>query len=197
MQITLSIFFGILFAISSAWSFDFSPDQEKFLNALKSKLLKTKEFKDLRKAKLRFVLAEDRIYPFFSARPTVKSVSKKNGLERDYVIFVSPGIFQDPPSELAVEAIISHEMFHVQDYLTMTPSELILLGIRSAKKAPRKYERATDLKALELGYADGLYQYRIWLKRQLPAKKLKEVYNSYYSPKEILEWKKNNEKREK
>jgi len=54
-----------------------------------------------------------------------------------------------------------------------------------SKQFTAEFERWADLKAISLGYGEGLKEYRRWLYSNVPASKLAEKRRNYFSPDEI------------
>jgi hypothetical protein len=64
-------------------------------------------------------------------------------------------------------------------------ARLVGLVRLTSKRFTAEFERWADLKAISLGYAEGLREYRRWLYRNVPASKLAEKQRNYFSPDEI------------
>ncbi len=110
-------------------------------------------------------------------------------LERDYRVLYSPALFADPPSRLAVGAILVHELKHVLDYTGMESDELVEFGLWYASGEDiSDYEKQTDEYALTSGCAEGLSAYREWVYAHIPAEDLQEKLDTYYTPEEIAAW---------
>lgn len=115
-------------------------------------------------------------------------------LERDYRVLYNPALFADPPSRLAVGAILVHELKHVLDYTGMDSDELVEFGLWYASGDDiSDYEKQTDEYALESGCAEGLSAYREWVYAHIPAEDLQEKRDTYYTPEEIAAWVADNE----
>ena len=108
--------------------------------------------------------------------------------ERDYRVLYNPVLFEDPPSQPAVAAILAHELSHIRDYTEMDSTELVEFGVWYASEDTAEYERATDESALWLGCADGLVQYREWLYSHIPPDAVDEKRRVYMTPGEIQDW---------
>jgi hypothetical protein len=121
---------------------------------------------DFFRARLRF--------PDFFFRSTIR-----------YVIRVDPRVFELQAPEAGVRAIMAHELGHVA-YLKKR-NRLQLLGMVAliSNRFATRFERRTDLEAISRGYAEGLKAYRQWLYQNVPATKLKEKQQRYFSPTEI------------
>jgi len=102
-----------------------------------------------------------------------------------YVIRVNddPGIQTVP--EDAGRAILAHELAHVQYYASGSRIHLLGLIRYNSSSYRREFERRADLEATQLGYAQGLKNYRLWLYQHVSAKALLEKKRDYLSPEEI------------
>ncbi len=111
--------------------------------------------------------------------------------ERTYVLYLSPVLVRNPPGRIALEGILAHELAHFADYLEMGPLDLglLLAGVTFSEDYTTRYERGTDRKTLELGFAPGLRAYRVWIYDRLsdPAQLAKKK-RIYYRPEEIDAW---------
>ncbi len=108
--------------------------------------------------------------------------------ERSYRLLFNPVLFDDPPSQPAIAAILAHELTHTGDYLDMDTAELVEFGIWYATGDTAEYERETDEGALWLGCGQGLIEYREWLYAHIPADAIAEKQRVYYTPDEIRSW---------
>jgi hypothetical protein len=109
-------------------------------------------------------------------------------LERHYRVLANPLMFPTPPPFSAAYAIIAHELAHVRDYTEMDTTELVQFGLWYAGGDTADYERATDEVTLELGCAEGLKAYRVWLYERLTDEALAAKRATYYTPEEIDAW---------
>lgn len=109
-------------------------------------------------------------------------------LERAYRVLANPRLFDDPPSQPAVAAILAHELTHIRDYTELDGAELVEFGLWYATEDTAAYERETDEHALWLGCGDGLIAYREWLYAHIPAEAVPDKERSYYTPAEIRAW---------
>lgn len=102
-----------------------------------------------------------------------------------YLVFVNPRAFELQAPEAGVRAIIAHELAHVLYFKKR--NRLCLLGLvrLRSKRFAAEFERRADLKAIALGYGEGLKEYRRWLYQNIPASKLAEKLRNYFSPDEI------------
>ena len=108
--------------------------------------------------------------------------------ERDYTMMYNPVLFEDPPSWAAVEAIVLHEFKHTIDYTMMNGQELAEFGVWYANGDISEYEHETDEFALELGFAEGLKAYRLWLYDHVSPETAEQKRYDYYTPEEIDAW---------
>jgi hypothetical protein len=106
--------------------------------------------------------------------------------KKTYYIDINTNIYHCAPSEKALEAILAHEIQHIQDYKDMNSLELIKLGIKMLKKKTRsEYERSTDFKIMHIGLSQGIKEYREWIYKKLNTKGLNKKRCYYYTPEEI------------
>jgi hypothetical protein len=119
----------------------------------------------------------------------------RSGKNRVYEIQVNPRLFDDPPSASALEAILVHELSHLNDYTYMNSFEIADLGLMYVQSgAPRgvvRYERATDETAMRKGFASGIREYRQWLYGKVSGRALELKKKIYYTPEEIDAYVKN------
>lgn len=111
--------------------------------------------------------------------------------KRRYWICAHDRLLDDSPGESALRAILVHELFHIQDYVAMNLWGLIRLNRRYKKDMAYRiaYERKTDLRAMQLGFAEGLKAYRIWLFKVInDPQDLALKKQVYYRPEEIEAW---------
>ena len=110
--------------------------------------------------------------------------------EREYILYLNKQLHIQPISDLALKGILAHELVHFTDYEKMNALELAWFYAKILTNAAfeTEYERATDLKTFERGYAIGIKAFRFWLYEQITpeAKALKE--KNYYTPEEIDNW---------
>jgi hypothetical protein len=102
-----------------------------------------------------------------------------------YLVFVNPRGFELQAPEAGVRAIIAHELGHVVYFKRRNRVRLLGLARLTSKRFSVEFERWADLKAISLGYGEGLKEYRHWLYRNVPASKLAEKQRNYFSPAEI------------
>ncbi len=124
---------------------------------------------------------------FFQANLDLSTVSAPP-LDRSYEVYANPRLFDDPPSQPAIVAILAHELGHIEDYTWMTAEELVTFGLWYATSDTAAYERRTDERALRLGCAAGLLEYREWLYDHIPEDAVAEKQRVYYTPAEIEAW---------
>jgi hypothetical protein len=108
--------------------------------------------------------------------------------ERTYRIMVNQRLLDTPPSPVALDAILTHELKHVADYSRLNWPALFWFGMKYELFPIAGYEHKTDEAALANGQACGLIEYRLWLYSHEAGKGLEEKVRDYYSPDEILEW---------
>lgn len=106
--------------------------------------------------------------------------------KRTYYIDINIKLYNCAPSNSALDAIINHELQHINDYREMNSVGLIKLGVKMLGKKSRSfYERATDFKSLQHGKSQGLLEYRNWIYARLNEKGLKKKKCYYFTPEEI------------
>jgi hypothetical protein len=102
-----------------------------------------------------------------------------------YLVFVNPRAYELQAPEAGVRAIIAHELAHVAYFKKRNRLRLLGLVRLTSKQFTARFERWADLKAISLGYGEGLKEYRRWLYSNVPASKLAEKQRNYFSPEEI------------
>ena len=190
---------------------DFSQDNFRIANELKecTNSLNEKQietifsqlinlyFPKLKNANIKINYFDDDAYFFAAGQGNVF----KNRKKRNYTIRVSRSILNGkkcPPPSNAVRSIIAHELFHIQDYYNKSFFGMIMLGskyIPFRGRSRNKYERGTDERVLEIGYAksdvnlvNGIKEYREWIYPMLNAKELKKKKKMYFTPKDVDDW---------
>ncbi len=130
-----------------------------------------------------FESAED----FFKSTPQVSTLMK-NAKDRIYLVQYNRRVLQSPPDRDAIRAIIAHELKHILDYTKMTTLGTAQFAATYGLFSTARYEHATDLYALKLGYGAGLRKYRTWLYTQVSAATQKAKEETYYTPAQIDIW---------
>lgn len=102
-----------------------------------------------------------------------------------YLVFVNPRVFEMQAPEEGVRAIIAHELAHVVYFKRRNRVRLVGLVRLTSRRFTARFERWADLKAISLGYGEGLKAYRQWLYDNVPASKLADKQRNYFSPDEI------------
>jgi hypothetical protein len=102
-----------------------------------------------------------------------------------FILFVNPDVFDLHAPEAGVRAIIAHELGHVVYFKSRNRLRLLGLVRLTSKQFTAEFERWADLKAISLGYGEGLKEYRRWLYQNVPASRLAEKQRNYFSPDEI------------
>jgi len=102
-----------------------------------------------------------------------------------YLLFVNPRVFELHAPEAGVRAIIAHELAHALYFKLRNRVQLLGLVRLTSKQFTAEFERWADLKAISLGYGEGLKEYRRWLYKNVPASRLAEKRRDYFSPEEI------------
>lgn len=121
---------------------------------------------------------------FFKTRFSISHYLTLRGTR--IILSVNPCVFKLGAPPDGIEAIIAHELAHAEDYIGRGPFRRIgLVGLISAKTLAR-FERRTDLVAIERGYSAGLIRYRQWLYGNLTAEQAKKKRRNYFTPEEIV-----------
>ena len=102
-----------------------------------------------------------------------------------YLLFVNPRVFELHAPEAGVRAIIAHELAHALYFKLRNRVQLLGLVRLTSKQFTAEFERWADLKAISLGYGEGLKEYRRWLYKNVPGSRLAEKKRDYFSPEEI------------
>ncbi len=102
-----------------------------------------------------------------------------------YLVFVNPRVFEMQAPEEGVRAIIAHELAHLVCFKHRNRVRLVGLVRLTSNHFTARFERWADLKAISLGYGEGLKEYRQWLYCNVPASKLADKQRNYFSPDEI------------
>lgn len=102
-----------------------------------------------------------------------------------YLVFVNPRVFEMQAPEEGVRAIIAHELAHLVYLKRQNRLRLAGLVRLMSKRFTARFERWADLKAISLGYGEGLKEYRQWLYGNVPSSKLADKQRNYFSPDEI------------
>ncbi len=90
---------------------------------------------------------------------------------------------QVPPE--ALRGIMAHELAHT-DYFHRRHRIALVGLVRLVSTSYRvRFERRADLEAIDLGYAQGLMLYRLWLYQNVPANRVSEKKRDYFGPDEI------------
>jgi hypothetical protein len=102
-----------------------------------------------------------------------------------YRVEVNPKLFAEQAPSDGVCAILAHELVHVVELKRGNRIRRFgLVRMLSGGYAAR-FERRTDLEAIERGYGEGLKSYRTWVYAHAPADKVQEKRWRYFSPEEI------------
>lgn len=114
----------------------------------------------------------------------------KSPKKRIYNLYYNPRFFDDPPSPEAIEAVLCHELVHLESYVDRSGFELLALATRylTQDSFRIRYEKATDRGALERGHATGLKDFRTWIYEKLEGDELAKKRRTYLTPEEIDTW---------
>ncbi len=109
-------------------------------------------------------------------------------LEREYLAYYNPRMFDDPPPGDAAVGILVHELAHVLDYTEMDGQTLAEFGIWYATEDVADYEHQTDRFAMERGCTLGLIGYGEWTYGKVEGEDLDEKRRVYWTPDAMLGW---------
>lgn len=184
-------FIGVLFLVMSniAWAEDrCSISITKTEMKVLIDQVKNDFFPDLKDIELKMKVLKSRAY--FLQTFVKTTTAFRAPMKRTYGIQINEKIFQCSPTADAIRAILVHEIKHIQDYTRMGMFSLESFALKYAlnKKFRTRYERTTDLAALELGLAEGLKEYREWLYQWLNHRQLATKKRFYFTPEEIDLW---------
>jgi len=120
---------------------------------------------------------------YFKTRFSISDYLTFRGLK--IVMSVNPCVYAlgAPPDGL--RAIIAHELAHADYYRRKNVFGLIGLIRLADGGSVAKFERKTDLVAIERGYGEGLIKYRRWLYENVPEGNLASKKRDYFTPEEI------------
>lgn len=113
----------------------------------------------------------------------------KSPYKRVYHLLINRKVYDCPPSQAALQAIMIHELTHIQDYVQMRGFELSLFLFSLIPRSQIcQYERKTDENVLKMGHAQGLKEFREWIYPKLSKRALRIKRKMYYTPEEIDAW---------
>ncbi len=133
------------------------------------------------------LLAFDSTEDFFRADVTIASLLT-SAPNRTYRLRYNSELLKDPPSDLAVQGILVHELSHILDYTQDSSFQIIGIGLSSLCTDNADYEHHTDETALMLGFSKGLKAYRTWLYAHVAPEYLDKKKRVYYTSDEIDAW---------
>lgn len=131
---------------------------------------------------------------YFRASISTDTTLNEENTDRVFVVSYDPVVLADPPSAVALAAILAHELGHVFDYTSMNVEEYLQFGLWYGAQDPAEsdelaaYERQTDEAALHRGCAAGLAEMREWIYAHATPEVLAEKQRNYYTPAEIEAW---------
>ncbi len=165
------------------------PDVKGFVLEQVKSLMAT-DFRDLRQLNIEYgPVAENTDTIFFETYVKVSTLMR-SPRNRTYQIFVNERLANDRPDDEAIRAILVHELLHIRDYVGKNIWQLIRLRLDYEDPQFRmQYERYTDQRTLEMGYGQGLINYRRWLYGMLAdPEKVRVKQRIYMTPEEIAAW---------
>lgn len=187
----LLLFISLLFAPVTAQNHSFAISQQAAQQAPESAVQRSAHIiREVIKASYpELANADVRVQTFSSQsdyfRTTFSYQRFLSGLKMRYFIKVNPRFMELNAPEAGVRAILAHEMGHVYDFQRKNRLRLFGLLRLASKGYTARFERWTDLQAIQRGYGEGLKAYRRWLYDHIPASKLAEKQRNYFSPEEI------------
>lgn len=106
------------------------------------------------------------------------------------VIDINDAVLDDPPSELALRAVLAHELAHSLDYRQRFDSDgkaglARLLPMLFWPPVEEEIERRTDVVAVARGHGAGLIAFRVWLYAHIDAEAVRQKRRVYYDPLEL------------
>jgi hypothetical protein len=102
-----------------------------------------------------------------------------------YTVQVNPRLFAEQAPVAGVCGILAHELAHVVALRHGNRIRRLGLVRLLGGKSTRRFERGTDLEAIQRGYAAGLKDYRSWIYAHIPARDLETKRRRYFTPEEI------------
>ncbi|MDX6769293.1 MAG: hypothetical protein SF051_07160 [Elusimicrobiota bacterium] len=107
---------------------------------------------------------------------------------RRYLVRLNERLCGDPPPAAALDALILHELAHVEDYSRRSAFSLLRLGwsyLRDDESAVAAHERAMDDAVVEAGGAGGLLMYRRWMLERVTPEAAARKRRVYRMPEEL------------
>ncbi len=101
------------------------------------------------------------------------------------IVLVNPEVFAQNAPDEGIRAILAHELGHALFYKERQRLQLLGLIRLASGKFTARFERQTDLTAIERGYGKGLLIYREWLYERVSGKSLERKKRHYFTPEEI------------
>ncbi len=120
---------------------------------------------------------------FFKTRFSVTRYLTLRGTR--IMLSVNPCVFELRAPPDGIEAIIAHELAHAENYIHRNLFDKIGLIKLVGSESLARFERRTDLLAIERGYGAGLKAYREWLYQNVPPENVEKKRRNYFSPDEI------------
>jgi len=139
---------------------------ERQVSTITQRLIRA-HFPELEPVTITYVAATENLDSAFLETDVSTTTVFRSSRDRQYLIYINDRLLKNSPGPAALEAILAHELCHIQDFVRMSGWGLIrlYLNVNYDDHFEVKYERETDVCALDLGYADGLKAYRRWLYR--------------------------------
>jgi hypothetical protein len=102
-----------------------------------------------------------------------------------YTVQVNPRLFAEQAPVAGVCSILAHELAHVVALRHGNRIRRLGLVRLLGGKFSTRFERRTDIEAIQRGYAAGLKDYRRWVYAHIPARDLETKHRRYFTPEEI------------
>ncbi len=100
-----------------------------------------------------------------------------------YIVYANPNVTAAPPD--GTRAIVAHELAHVLYYSQRKRIRLLGLVRLLSPASNARFERQTDIRAIDRGYGEGLKSFRAWVYQHVPPEKLAAKKRNYLTPEEI------------
>jgi len=163
---------------------------ERQISTIVQRLIHHK-FPELEEITILYVAATEDLDSVFLETDVRTTTVFRSGRNRLYLMYINERLREESPGESALEAILAHELCHIQDFVRMSGWGLVRLyvNVNYDENFEMNYERRTDECALDLGYAEGLKAYRNWLYRTIADPTLVALKRKvYFTPDQVDEW---------
>lgn len=109
---------------------------------------------------------------------------------RTYAVMYNLELLKDFPPQDALVAILAHELAHLEQFAALGRWELLRLALPYALSDKREaaHERATDMIAMQRGFAPGLLAYKRWILERSDDREKARRRRVYLTPEEVEAW---------